>query len=170
MGETQKQPFQFSFNASLAALWAIALVILLFPLTASAANLKPETLKTWDEYVQAATAQMQERLNSNGPFLWADEAPDRGAKLRNGEIVASPAGPHIPKRVPSGLIHHWIGATFIPNATLHDVPACRPRLRTLQGDLPPGRDRFQSHRHRRIGRPVFHAADEQIGHLEDRAR
>jgi hypothetical protein len=119
MAEVQKQPFQFSFNA--AALWAIALAGLFFPLTASAAHLKPETLQTWDEYIQATTAEMQVRLNSDGPFLWADESPDRGAKLRNGEIVVAPAGPHIPKRVPSGLIHHWIGATFIPNATLHDV-------------------------------------------------
>src|SRR5258708_30480959 len=35
------------------ALWAIALVILLVPVTASAADLKPETLKTWREYVEA---------------------------------------------------------------------------------------------------------------------
>jgi hypothetical protein len=33
----------------------------------------------------------------------------------------SPAGPHVPLKVPSGLIHHWIGAGFIPNVTLDDV-------------------------------------------------
>jgi hypothetical protein len=121
MGDIQKQPFQPSFNASLADLLAIALAILLFPVTAGAAHLKPETLQTWDEYVQAETAQMQGRLSSDARFLWADEAPDRGARLRNGEIVVSPAGPHIPRRVPSGLIHHWIGAAFVPNATLRDV-------------------------------------------------
>jgi len=104
-----------------ATLWAIALVILLFPLPASAADLKPETIKTWEEYVDSAAAKMQERLHSGVPFLWIDEAPDRVANLRSGEIVVSPAGPDIPKRVPSGLIHDWIGAAFNPNATLHDV-------------------------------------------------
>ena len=101
--------------------WAIVLAICLVPVKASAANLKPETLQAWEEYIEAAAAHMQARLNSDGSFLWTDEAPDRGARLRNGEIVVSPAGPHIPLRVPSGLIHHWIGAVFIPNATLHDV-------------------------------------------------
>jgi hypothetical protein len=103
-----------------AAFWAVAPVILLFP-TAGAADLKPETLKTWKEYVEAEGAKMQERLHSGGPFLWTDEAPDRVASLRSGEILVFPAGPDIPKRVPSGLIHDWNGAVFIPNVTLHDV-------------------------------------------------
>jgi hypothetical protein len=102
-------------------IWALALAICLFPVKASAANLKPETVQAWQEYIEAAAAHMQARLNSDGSFLWTDEAPDRAAKLRNGEIVVSPAGPHIPLRVPSGLIHHWIGAVFVQNATLHDV-------------------------------------------------
>jgi hypothetical protein len=46
----------------------------------------------------------------------------------------------------------------------------RARLRVLQRGLPAGSSRFQGHCHRRIGRPVFHAAAEQIAHLEDRAR
>jgi hypothetical protein len=100
---------------------AMALVMLLCPVRASAATLKPETLTSWEEYVEAATARMQARLNSDAPFLWTDEAPDRSARLRSGETVVSPAGPHIPRRVPSGLIHDWIGAAFIPNATLPDV-------------------------------------------------
>jgi hypothetical protein len=103
------------------ALWAIALVIPVVPVTASAADLKPETLNTWGKYVEAAATKLQERLHSDTPFLWTDEAPDRGASLRSGEIAVLPAGPNIPKRVPSGLIHDWIGAAFIPNATLHDV-------------------------------------------------
>jgi hypothetical protein len=102
-------------------LWAIALVLLFFPVKASAADLKPETLQAWDEYVKAANAEMLERLRPDRPFLLADEAPERGSRLRSGEIVVSPAGPNIPKRVPSGLIHDWVGAAFIPNTTLHDV-------------------------------------------------
>src|SRR5579863_4066795 len=94
---------------------------ILVAVTASAASLRPQTLSSWEEYVRAATARMQERLNSDAPFLRIDEEPDRAAQLRSGEIFVAPAGPHVPKRVPSGLIHHWIGAVFIPNGTLKDV-------------------------------------------------
>ncbi len=103
------------------ALRAFACAMALVAVTASAATLKTETLSSWEEYVRAATARMQERLNTDVPFLWIDEEPDRASQLRSGEILVSPAGPHVPERVPSGLIHHWIGAVFIPNATLHDV-------------------------------------------------
>src|SRR5450432_4629157 len=64
---------------------------------------------------------MQERLSPDRPFLLSDEDPSRAAKLRMGEILVSPASPHIPKRVPSGLIHDWNGEAFIPNARMRDV-------------------------------------------------
>ena len=99
----------------------IALLMLLFPEVVSAASLKPETLNAWEEYVQSATARMQDRLRSGAGFLWVDEDPDRLARVRNGEIVVSPASDQIPKKVPVGLIHDWIGAAFIPNAKLYDV-------------------------------------------------
>ncbi len=102
---------------------AIALAALLFPATAEAANLKPEMLATWDAYVQATTARMQSRLASDGQFLTTDEASGNGARLRNGEILVAPAGPNIPRRIPSGLIHHWMGAEFIPDVRLRDVLA-----------------------------------------------
>jgi hypothetical protein len=64
---------------------------------------------------------MEQRLNSDKAFLWVDEVPDRLAKVRAGQIVVSPAGPQNPKKVPSGLIHDWVGAVFIPNVTLKQV-------------------------------------------------
>jgi hypothetical protein len=105
------------------ALCASVLVLFLFCLTASATNLNPDTMKAWEEYVAAANAQMQERLRPDHAFLSSDGDPGRSAKLRGGEILAWPAGPHIPKRVPSALIHDWNGEAFISNATLHDVLA-----------------------------------------------
>jgi hypothetical protein len=87
----------------------------------NAAELKEETLKLWDEYVRAADSHMQERLPAGKHFLWIDEAPDRRRQTRSGEILVSGVGPHNPRRVRSGLIHHWIGATFIPNTKLDDV-------------------------------------------------
>jgi hypothetical protein len=41
--------------------------------------------------------------------------------LKDGEITVSPTGPSVPIKVPSGLIHDWTVATFIPGVTLIDV-------------------------------------------------
>ena len=88
-----------------------------------AAELKPETLSAWDRYVQSADAAMQARLRPGNPFLWVDEAPDRRQQLRAGEILVTGIGEHNPKKVSAGLIHHWIGAAFFPNARLDEVLA-----------------------------------------------
>src|SRR5208283_1007980 len=92
---------------------------LVAPAASDGAELKQETLKTWDTYIQTVDAQMRGRLQ--GPFLWVDEQPDRIEQVRAGEILVSSVGQKNPKPVPSGLIHDWIGAAFIPNARLTDV-------------------------------------------------
>ncbi len=53
-------------------------------------------------------------------FLWSDESPERLRRLHSGETVIAPFGEN-PHRVPKGLIHHWIGAVFLPGARLTDV-------------------------------------------------
>lgn len=89
--------------------------------SANAASLDAITAQAWDEYVQSAAQQMQQRLAPGGSFLWVDETPERLARVRAGEIVVSPMGRRNPNKVPSGLIHHWIGAVFIQNASINDV-------------------------------------------------
>jgi hypothetical protein len=86
-----------------------------------AAELKPETLSAWDRYVQSADSSMQARLRPGNRFLWIDEKPGRRQQVRAGEIVVASVGEHAPQEVPSGLIHHWIGAAFLPNARLDEV-------------------------------------------------
>jgi len=104
-----------------AALWAIGSLMLFAPASAPAADLKPETVQRWEEYVKGVSARNQGRLVSGGSFLSIDETPDGAARLRGGEIVVSPAGPHVPMKVSSGLIHDWVGDAFVPNVTLSDV-------------------------------------------------
>lgn len=89
--------------------------------TAQAAELKPETVKAWDQYIEDVNARMQERLRSDGTFLWMDEAAERGRQVREGRIVVAPMTQHTPMRVPAGLIHHWIGAAYLPNTRLDEV-------------------------------------------------
>ena len=58
---------------------------LIAPAASVGAELKDETLKTWDAYIQTANSQMHGRLQ--GPFLWVDEDPDRVTSVRAGKIV-----------------------------------------------------------------------------------
>ena len=93
--------------------------LLVAPAASVGAELKEETLKTWDTYIQAVNSQMRNRLQ--GSLLWVDQEPDRLQRVRAGQIVVSSVGQKNPKPVPSGLIHDWMGAAFIPDARLGDV-------------------------------------------------
>ena len=99
----------------------IPLIAVLLPVTGKAASLEPGTLKAWEEYIDSAKVRMEQRLSPANGFLWVDEEPARLARVQAGEIIVLPVGPQNPKRVPSGLIHDWVGATFIAGATLNDV-------------------------------------------------
>ena len=61
------------------------------------------------------------RLQPGHSFLWIDEARGRRQQLRGGEMLVESVGESNPKKVPLGLIHHWIGAAFYPNVKLDDV-------------------------------------------------
>src|SRR4051812_36297828 len=88
-------------------------------LTSSGAELSAETLTAWDAYVEAQNARLAE-YSSAAPFLWSDKSPDRLRRLHTGETLVAPFGEN-PHGVPQGLIHHWIGAIFLPGVRLDDV-------------------------------------------------
>ena len=99
-----------------------AIVILLrFDLYSSAATLKPETIAAWDAYMQAANEKMQARLQPDAQFLWIDEEPDRAEKIRAKGPYIAPVAKDIPRKVPSGLIHDWLGAGFVPDVKIEDI-------------------------------------------------
>ncbi len=105
-----------------AALYIYAsLIFILFssPL-ARGATLKQQTISAWDSYLKQMQARVDQRTHGPAPFLWVDAAPDAALRVRGGQILVAPYG-HGPKRVPGGLIHHWIGAVFIPGARTEDV-------------------------------------------------
>jgi hypothetical protein len=97
------------------------LVLLALVFTAQAADLKRETLSAWEAYVGSATAEMQGRLRPDRPFLKLDEDQDSLSKVRKGKIIVLPNGSKGLKNVPSGLIHDWSGAAFLPGATLNQA-------------------------------------------------
>ena len=54
-------------------------------------------------------------------FLWSDQASQRHQKLTQGIVVVEPAVDKGTVTVKGGLIHDFIGAAFIPGATLADA-------------------------------------------------
>ena len=100
---------------------AAILILLRFHPSLGAATLTPETKAAWDEYLQAANAAMQARLQPGAHFLWLDDEPGRAEDMRTKGPYIAPVGPHIPKKVPSGLIHDWLGVGFIPNVKIEDI-------------------------------------------------
>jgi hypothetical protein len=98
---------------------ALAVAAVIAAGTVAAAELQPRTVKAFEAYVAAAETRPA------APFLWLDSRPAaeraRIAKeLRGGGLVierlrARPNGRDID--VPDGMIHHWLGAVFVPKAT-----------------------------------------------------
>ena len=89
------------------------------------AELKKETSAAFDHYIAASENRMKAELN-NGTFLFIDTWPetrraDAYSQLRNRQLLIQQVNTREeghPIEVPHGLIHDWVGALFIPKATL----------------------------------------------------
>ena len=83
-----------------------------------AAELKQETLRAWDGYIEALDVERANRIAGKSPFLSIDESPELRLRVKRNELVITN---HDPRKVPQGMIHHWIGAIFLPNKSLDQV-------------------------------------------------
>jgi hypothetical protein len=111
----------FRHNGQRQAWLIFLLASLQLPAHTYAASLKSETVAAWDAYVQTVGATMQDRTRPGNTFLWTSEDLERLAKVNSGEIVVAPAPGPSPRKVPGGLIHHWVGAAFLPNTKLNEI-------------------------------------------------
>ena len=119
VGDRTWLPFSSVYLGRAAAL--LVLIPLLFPAAASGATLKPETVAAWDGYLRTVDASLQERVRPGGSFLWTFEDAERAVKVRSGEIVVAAASGPSPRKTPGGLIHHWVGAAFVPDVKIDDM-------------------------------------------------
>lgn len=102
--------------------WA-AIGLLVAP--TSAAELKPNTVAAFDHYIRITEAQAEDDLRC-GDFLVIDRLDDvrrRHAyqQLQQGQIYIEKLRMREDRRaiqIPGGVVHHWVGVTFIPGATL----------------------------------------------------
>ena len=87
----------------------------------TAAELQSRTVAAFDRYVRATESRLK-----TGTFLWVDGLPsprrsEALALMQSGMLfIDAPRtlddGREID--IPGGLVHHWIGTAFVPNATV----------------------------------------------------
>ena len=84
-------------------------------------QLSPQTLTAFDAYIDDAEKEMQQTLHAGGSFLWSDLNSERAQRVHAGQVVAEFWSGRGPVKVPSGLIHDWIAAAFIPESTIPEI-------------------------------------------------
>ena len=94
------------------------LFLLLSVAQARAAEPKRDTLRVWDDYIASVNESVAERNAGSRPFLWVDESSETLRRVQSGKLVITN---HDPRKVPQGLIHHWVGVMFVPNVSLGQV-------------------------------------------------
>ena len=94
------------------------LLLLLSATLTQAAQPKQDALQAWDNYIGSVNTSVAERNAGRRPFLSVDESSEMLRRVQNGELVITK---HDPRKVPQGLIHHWIGVMFVPNVSLDQV-------------------------------------------------
>jgi hypothetical protein len=106
------------------ALWSLV------ALPVQAAELQPKTLAAWETYVRLTEQRIDREVENPQKFLVLDfqsaaEVKSTRALLRNGQLAihrmkTNREGGH-EIEVDDGMIHHWVGAVFIPGAHLDQV-------------------------------------------------
>ena len=125
------------FRTAVVALLVVSSSAMVRPLHAEeTADLRAPTLAAWQKYERAVDASYA-KLGTGDPFFVHDAFKQPAGwrdRARTGGIVMfqpdrpTPGGSTID--VPDGRIHHWVGAVFIPGATVESVIA---RLRENAG-------------------------------------
>jgi len=102
------------------------LVALALCLSAGATELKQKTAAAFNQYAAATQARFVDELRPGGAFLYVDGLPAAESAhayedLKRGEVLVYKLETRDQGReisVPDGIIHHWVGVSFIPGANM----------------------------------------------------
>ena len=89
--------------------------------TVKPVQLEPRTLQGFVAYIHEAEAEMEQTLHGSEAFLWSQHPSERAQDVARGKVVAQFWTGRGPVKVPSGLIHDWIGAAFIPASSIQQI-------------------------------------------------
>lgn len=116
-------------SARACAFSAIAVVGLTTDMTA--ADLKPATEAAFERYARVTERRIAAEVASPTTFLAVDGRPDGDRQrtldaLKRGEVLvekltSTDGGRAID--IPDGLVHHWLGAAFLPNVRVREAVA-----------------------------------------------
>lgn len=87
------------------------------PAAVGTTRLEPATEAAFHAYVNSRETALERRVQGT-QFLWCAERAERLAKVRQAGVVIEPGRAKAVTRITNGLVHDWIGATFIPGVTL----------------------------------------------------
>ena len=88
----------------------------------AAAELQDRTREAYEAYALQAREAFLAYVPA-GDVVWLRDRWERIPRLQAGEIVAGPGGEDGIVGVPGGLVHHWVGAAFLPGVSLDDALA-----------------------------------------------
>jgi hypothetical protein len=93
------------------------------------ARLNAATVETFDRYVRLTEARNDREMKQGTNLLWVDALAEaerakayaelKGGEVRMQRVETRENGTAI--HCPDGMIHHWVGLAFIPNAKLQDL-------------------------------------------------
>jgi hypothetical protein len=86
----------------------------------ASAELQARTVAAFADYTRGVEKRVDE-LQKGPTFLWADQSPERSRQVRQGQVLAESLTGKEPVSLPGALIHDWVGAVFIPGATVEKV-------------------------------------------------
>ena len=106
----------------------VLFVFFTIPLVESA-ELKQETIRAWNDYVQKTEQRIAQEVASSNRFLIMDyqdkdEVKHELDSLLSGDVVVDEMKGQnngLSLRIPGGKIHHWRGAVYIPGIDLDFV-------------------------------------------------
>ena len=99
-------------------LLAVCVLVSLAVTLVRGAELEERTRRAYDVHAAQARQLFLKDVSADGSRV-GEPAPE--ALLQAGRVVAGPGREDGIVGVPGGLVHHWVGAVFIPDVTLDDV-------------------------------------------------
>jgi hypothetical protein len=95
-----------------------------------AAELKPETVRAWVQYVQLTESRINRELDSDQKFLAQEfldiaDATKARKSVMSGGIFMQPMETRNEEgkkvKIPKGMVHHWVGAILVRGVELEEV-------------------------------------------------
>ncbi len=84
-------------------------------------KLQPQTVNEFEQYAKSVEAQLGERRQGQKSFLDLEDDPASKQKVLAGQFSIRELPNGQPIAIKDGLIHDWLGAVYIPHASIAQV-------------------------------------------------